>query len=83
MTQRIALALLVLLGAAVAGPPEYQFIPLPRFHPSRSSQAVDIKALGRDAEARGHLEEARKLAAAGKPTDEQRRILKEAEAALR
>ncbi len=29
MTQRISLALLLLLGAAVAGPVEYEFIPLP------------------------------------------------------
>jgi uncharacterized membrane protein len=42
MTQRISLALLLLLGAALAGPVEYTFIPLPRFDPARSSQAVDI-----------------------------------------
>jgi probable HAF family extracellular repeat protein len=35
MTQRITLALLLLLGAALAGPVEYTFIPLPQLHPDR------------------------------------------------
>jgi probable HAF family extracellular repeat protein len=37
MTQRITLALLLFLGAALAGPPEYEFIPLPRLYPARDS----------------------------------------------
>ncbi|MFI5401511.1 MAG: protein kinase [Planctomycetota bacterium] len=44
--------------------------------------ALACKALGRGAEAGGYLDEARK-AIGGKPTDEQRRILNEAEAAVR
>lgn len=42
MTQRITLALLLLAGAALAGPAEYELILLPRFDPARSSQAIEI-----------------------------------------
>jgi hypothetical protein len=42
MTQRILLAMLLALGAARAGPPEYELILAPRFDVARSSQAIEI-----------------------------------------
>jgi uncharacterized membrane protein len=44
MTPRSLLGLLLLLGTAVAGTPEYVLIPLPRLHPDHGGQAVDVNS---------------------------------------
>jgi len=42
LTQRTLLALLLLLGAAAAGPIEYEFVPLPLLDPSRDADTASI-----------------------------------------